>query len=72
MGSDRIWREDVESPEITHQEKSMLCSTEQKVSGSGVEVGAQSPVIERGLVASRIHRQWEPSSFLFELCLHSH
>lgn len=48
-GPDRVWRQNVESPETTHQETPEGFSTGQKGSGSRVKVSEQSPVIERGL-----------------------
>ena len=48
-GPDTVWRQDVESPEITHQETPEGFGAGQKGPGSRVKVSEQSPVIERGL-----------------------
>lgn len=59
---DRVWRQDVESPEITHQEKPVGFSAGLKGSGSTVRVSEQSPVTERvlELVGSTINGNHPP------------
>ena len=61
-GPDRVWRQDVECPEITHQEKPVGFSAGDKGSGSRRRVSEQSPVTERGLelVGSTINGNHPP------------